>query len=84
MAKYQLIFEDDDKGCVECPYSYYSDGFEYDWEDESQEHTTLNQVGPCGFYCSKTKKYLGNYTNRHGLIPIPDWCETVKKVLEEN
>lgn len=77
MAKYQLIFEDDDKGCVECPYSYYSDGFESDYGDE-----TFNQVGPCGFYCGKTKKYLGNYTNNHGLVPIPEWCNTVKKISE--
>lgn len=69
MAKYQLIFEDDERGCVSCPYSYY-----YDGDDESSKE--------CGFYCSKYKRYIGQYENNHGLVTIPDWCVTVKKVIE--
>lgn len=79
--KYLVEFEDNDRGCVECPYSYYSNGFEWDWEDESYEHTTLNEVGPCGFYCGKYSRYLGNYVNDHGLIPFPDWCQAITKVI---
>ena len=69
--KYQLIFEDDDRGCVSCPYSFYND-------DE-----TLATEGE-GFYCRKTNKFLGNYTNAHGLIPIPVWCKTVKQINDGN
>ena len=43
-----------------------------------EDDETLATEGE-GFYCRKTNKFLGNYTNAHGLIPIPVWCKTVKQ-----